>query len=46
MLIDCVKNPALVDNQKIVWILIVVFLNGFGALLYFFIARSKKGRPA
>ena len=38
MIIDVSKRPL---EDKTVWILIIIFLNWFGALLYFFIARKK-----
>lgn len=43
MLVDCIKNRSLNDTEKLIWVLVIVFLNGLGAILYFFIARSKKG---
>jgi hypothetical protein len=42
MLIDCLKNPALQGAEKIVWVLVIVFLHSLGALLYFFMGRSKR----
>jgi hypothetical protein len=41
MLIDCVKNEPNEKNGKIVWTLIIVFLNIPGAFLYFFLERPK-----
>jgi hypothetical protein len=46
MLIDCIKNPALRDTQKIVWVLIILFLHLIGALLYYILARTKPGLSA
>ena len=42
MLIDAIQNKGLTDGEKICWVLAVVFLHIIGALLYFFIARSKR----
>jgi len=39
MIIDCLMNQK---EDKLVWVIVLVFLNFFGALLYFFIARSKR----
>jgi hypothetical protein len=41
MLIDAIQNPRLVGNQKVVWVLVVIFLPCLGPLLYFFLGRSK-----
>ena len=42
MLIDCITNTALTGTEKIIWILVVLFLHFLGALLYFFIARGGR----
>jgi hypothetical protein len=41
MLVDCLQNPRLEGAEKIVWVLVIIFLHGLGAILYFFIGRSK-----
>lgn len=47
MLIDAVINPALNGTEKIVWVLVVLFLHVLGAILYFLLARGKgAGTPA
>jgi hypothetical protein len=41
MLIDCLtssKPPA----EKIVWLLVIIFLHFLGALIYFFVGRAGK----
>jgi len=43
MLIDCVKNPALSDTQKIIWVLIILFSHLLGALIYYFVGRGRSG---
>jgi hypothetical protein len=43
MLIDAIQNPRLVGNEKIVWILVIIFLPCIGSILYFFLGRSKGG---
>jgi hypothetical protein len=42
MLIDAIQNKGLTDGEKVAWVLVVVFLHIIGALLYFFIGRSKR----
>ena len=41
MLIDCLQNPAIVGTEKIVWVLVIVLLHFLGALIYFFVAKTK-----
>jgi prolipoprotein diacylglyceryltransferase len=45
MLVDAIQNKGLTDGEKVGWVLAVVFLHIIGALLYFFIARSKRNTP-
>ncbi|WP_369047529.1 PLD nuclease N-terminal domain-containing protein [Tenacibaculum sp. UWU-22] len=40
-LVDILKSKF-EDNDKIVWLLTVLFLNFFGAILYFLIGRKQK----
>lgn len=40
-LIDILKSEF-EGNNKIVWLLVVIFLNILGALLYYFIGRKQK----
>ena len=41
MLVDCLQNNKLQGNNKLVWVVVVVFLHFLGALLYFLIERPK-----
>lgn len=41
MLIDAIKNPALSSVQKIIWVLVIIFLHALGALIYFLVGRSR-----
>ncbi|HLW68813.1 MAG TPA: PLDc N-terminal domain-containing protein [Gemmataceae bacterium] len=43
MLIDAlIKEPT--TNEKILWFLVIFFLHFIGALIYFFVRRSGRGR--
>lgn len=42
MLIDCIKYEKDEGNEKLIWILLLIFLNWLGALLYFFMRRRKR----
>ncbi len=39
-LIDAIKNPALEDN-RIIWILVILFVGPIGALVYLFVGKNK-----
>jgi hypothetical protein len=41
MLVDCIKNPGLSSNERIIWILVIVFFNWLGALIYMLAGRKK-----
>ena len=41
-IIDCIKNPALTDGEKVVWVLLLVFMHFIGTLLYYFLAPGKR----
>ena len=44
MLVDCLTKESSEGNDKIIWALVIFFLSGFGALLYFFIRRPQRKR--
>jgi predicted cation transporter len=42
MLIDCATNEPSVGNDKVVWIIIIVFTQIIGAIIYYFVRHSKR----
>jgi len=44
MLIDCATNEPSEGNDKIVWILVIVFTHGLGALTYLLVRRPERRR--
>lgn len=42
MLIDCLKNEPSVGNDKVIWVLVIIFLSWFGALLYYLVRRPER----
>ena len=42
MLVDCLTRKKFED--KLVWVLVLIFLNILGAFLYYFLVKSKKGK--
>ncbi|MEP0978286.1 MULTISPECIES: PLD nuclease N-terminal domain-containing protein [Cyanophyceae] len=44
VLIDCATHESSDGNTKIVWVLIILFANGIGALIYFFFRRPQRRR--
>ena len=43
-LVDMLKNTAIQGSDKIVWTLVIIFLNILGAIIYFFVAPRPKLR--
>lgn len=41
MLVHAVTNKGLSDGEKIVWVLLVIFLPFLGSVIYFFVGRPK-----
>jgi Phospholipase_D-nuclease N-terminal len=41
MLIHAIGNKGLTDGERIVWVLVIIFLPLLGSILYFFIGRTK-----
>jgi hypothetical protein len=42
MLVDAIKNPGLSGNQRIVWVLVIIFVPCLGPLIYFLAGRSSR----
>jgi hypothetical protein len=42
MLIDCATSAKLDGTQKLVWVLIILFLHFIGALIYLVVARGSR----
>ena len=41
MLIDCLKRNFGKGNDKLVWVLVIIFLPILGAAIYYFAVRAK-----
>ncbi|MBT5600348.1 MAG: PLDc_N domain-containing protein [Planctomycetaceae bacterium] len=41
MLVDCLTKVRSDGNDKLIWALVIIFANGLGALIYFFVQRPK-----
>jgi len=41
MIIDCARNSRLQGGAKVVWLLVIIFANWVGALIYFFAGRAR-----
>ena len=41
MLIHAITNKGLSDGEKVVWVLVIIFLPFLGSIIYFFIGRPK-----
>ena len=41
MLIDCVQRDFGEGSEKVIWVLVIVFLGILGAIIYYFIGRPS-----
>jgi len=41
-LVDAIQNPALDGTMRIVWVLVIVFAQIIGAIIYLAIGRSRR----
>lgn len=41
MLIHALQNRGLNDSERIVWVIVIIFVNLIGALIYFFVGRPR-----
>ena len=42
MLIDCATREPSDGNDKIIWMLVILFTHLLGALIYYFVRRSQR----
>jgi len=42
MLVDCATKEPSQGNDKIIWILIIIFAHWLGALIYFLVRRPER----
>ncbi len=42
MLVDCATKEPSAGNDKMIWILIIVFTHWIGALIYYFVRRPER----
>ena len=41
MLIHAIQNKGLSDGERVVWVLVIIFLPFIGSIIYFFVARPR-----
>lgn len=46
MLIDCLKRDFKKDYEKVVWVLVMIFLHILGAIIYYFVVKVSDKRVA
>lgn len=42
MLVDCATKEPSQGNDKIIWILVIIFTHWLGALIYYFVRRPER----
>ena len=45
MLIHALTNGGLNGSEKVAWVLVILFVQLIGAIIYFFVAKPKARRP-
>lgn len=44
MLVDCATKESSAGNDKLIWVLVILFTHLLGAMIYFFIRRPQRKR--
>lgn len=42
MLVDCVRNRTLSDNERIIWVIVICLTHWLGALIYLLAGRKPE----
>ncbi len=42
MLVDCLTKKRLPDNEKLIWVVVLLFTHLLGAILYFALVRRRR----
>lgn len=42
MLVDCIKHESDEGNNKLIWVLVIIFTQLLGAIIYFFVQRRER----
>jgi len=42
MIVECATKESSSGNEKLIWILIIIFTHLLGALLYYFVRRPRR----
>jgi hypothetical protein len=40
-LVDCIQTQSNQNNEKLIWVLIIIFTHFLGALLYFLLKKQR-----
>ncbi len=41
-LVDCLQNPRINGTEKLVWVLVILFLHVLGAIIYLAVGRQSR----
>ena len=44
-LVDCVRRTFAGDNEKLIWVVVIVLANTIGAIIYLIVGRPKGWLP-
>jgi len=46
MLVDCIRHEPSTGNDRIIWVLVIVFAKVIGAAIYYFVRRPERLRSS
>jgi hypothetical protein len=41
-LVDAIQNPGLSNNERLIWVLVIILTNTLGEVIYLIIGRKKR----
>ena len=41
MLVDCIKRDFKKEDEKIIWLLVIILVQVIGAIIYYFVVKRK-----
>jgi hypothetical protein len=41
-LIDCIRNNDISSDERLIWVIVIIFLSIIGSIMYYLLGRKKK----
>jgi NADH:ubiquinone oxidoreductase subunit 6 (subunit J) len=42
MLIDCIRNDRITNDERLIWVIVIIFINIIGAVMYYFLGYRQE----